>query len=48
MDMRTARCLNRERLIMETDHEEAQYPWDCRWSGVIGCDALLASMVAGK
>ena len=49
MDIRTARCLNRERdIIMETDHEEAQYPCDCRWSGVIDCDALLASMVARK
>ena len=42
-------CLNAGRdIIMETDHEEAQYPWDCRWSGVIDCDAVLASMVARK
>jgi hypothetical protein len=47
MDIRAARCLNAWRdIIMETNHEEAQYAWDCRWSGVIDCDALLASMVA--
>jgi len=49
MDIRAARCLNAGRdIIMETNHEEAQYPWDCRWSGVIDCGARLASMVARK
>jgi hypothetical protein len=49
MDIRAARCLNAGRdIIMETNHEEAQYPWVCRWSGVIDCDARLASMVARK
>ena len=33
---------------METDDEEGQYAWDCRWSRVIGCGALFASMVARK
>ena len=31
---------------METDHEKAQYARDYRWSRVVDCDALLASMVA--
>src|SRR5262249_34433592 len=31
---------------METDHEKAQYARDFRWSRVVDCDALLASMVA--
>jgi hypothetical protein len=49
MDTRAARCVNRERdIIMETDHEKAQCPWDYRWSGITDCDALLASMVARK
>jgi hypothetical protein len=33
-------------IVMETDHEKAQYAWDYRWSRVVDCDALLASMVA--
>jgi hypothetical protein len=33
-------------IIMETDHEKAQRAWDYRWSRVIDCGALLASMVA--
>ena len=49
MDIRAARRLNAWRdIIMETNHEEAQYAWDYRWSRVIDCGALLASMVARK
>ena len=33
---------------METEHEEAQYSWDYRWSGVPDCGASLGSMVARK
>jgi len=32
-------------MVMETDHETAQYAWDYRCR-VIDCSALLASMVA--
>jgi len=43
------RCLNKGAPnIMEADNEKAQYAWDHRWSRVIECDALLASMVAKK
>src|SRR5262249_57244984 len=31
---------------METDHEKAQYARDYRWSRVVDCDTLLASVVA--
>jgi hypothetical protein len=49
MNTRAARCLNAGRdVIMETNYEEAQYPWDRRWSGVIDCGACLAAMVARK
>jgi hypothetical protein len=49
IDIRAARGLNTGAIIiMETDHEEAQYDWDCRWSGVIDCGARIASMVARK
>jgi hypothetical protein len=34
--------------FMETDHEEAQYPWDCLWRGVVDGNASLDSMVARK
>jgi len=33
-------------IVMETDHEKAQYAWDYRWSRVVDCDALLAPVVA--
>ena len=32
---------------METDNEKVQ-SWDCLGSSVVGCDAVLASMVARK
>jgi hypothetical protein len=31
---------------MEAIHEKTKYAWDYRWSRVIECGALLASMVA--
>jgi len=34
--------------FMETDHEEAQYRWDCLWRGVVDGSASLDSMVARK
>jgi hypothetical protein len=34
--------------VMETDHEKTQCACDCRWRRVIGCGALLASVVARK
>ncbi len=41
------RCLSTAAIIvMETDHEKAQYAWDYRWSRIIDYRALLASMVA--
>jgi hypothetical protein len=30
----------------EVYHEKGHNPWQSRWSGVIDCGALLASMVA--
>jgi hypothetical protein len=33
---------------MEAHDEKAEYPWDCRWSGVIECDALVASTVSRR
>src|SRR6266851_2911411 len=32
-------------ITWRNDHEKAQYAWDRRWCRVIGCGALLASMV---
>src|SRR5262249_20209663 len=32
-------------ITWRSDHEKAQYAWDRRWCRVIGCGALLASMV---
>jgi hypothetical protein len=47
MDIHAPRCLNMGALsLWRNDHEKAQYAWDYRWSRVIECDALLASMVA--
>jgi hypothetical protein len=40
------RCLTAAIIVMENDHEKAQYAWDYRWSRVVDCDALLTSMVA--
>jgi hypothetical protein len=34
--------------IMEIDHEKTQCACDYRWRRVIGCGALLASVVARK
>jgi hypothetical protein len=49
MDFPAPWCVNTGAIIiMETDHEKAQYAWDCRWSGVIDCGARIASMVARK
>jgi hypothetical protein len=47
MDIHAPRCLNMGAIsLWRNDHEKAQYAWDYRWSRVIECDALLASMVA--
>src|SRR6516225_8466254 len=35
----------RRDITWRNDHEKAQYAWDRRWCRVIGCGALLASMV---
>jgi hypothetical protein len=36
------RCVS----VHEVHHEKGHYPWHYRWSSVIDCGALLASMVA--
>src|SRR5262249_48097868 len=47
MDIRAPWCLNMGVISSwRSDHEKAQYAWDCRWCRVIGCGALHASMVA--
>jgi hypothetical protein len=33
-------------IVMEIDHEKAQYAWDYHWSRVVDCDARVASVVA--
>jgi hypothetical protein len=41
------RCSQHGRdIIMEIDHEKAQYAWVSRWSRIIDYSALFASMVA--
>ena len=47
MDIHAPRCLNMGAISSwRNDHEKAQYPWDYRWSRVIECGALFASVVA--
>ena len=45
--LKAPRCLDVGAIIiMEAIHEKTKYAWDYRWSRVIECGALLASMVA--